>query len=455
MPNLSAGLAQAATALSAAQYGLSVVSQNIANANTPGYTRETAELEDVSGTSTGLYTGHGQLGGVRIASTTREADPILNARLRTVQANGALADTSSAQLQSVETLFPEPSTSGLGAQLSTIWNDWANIANNPGGTSSAAVRQTLLSDVGTAAATLNTMSTNLTDMQTTTSQQLSANVATVNTSTGQLATLNGEIAIATATGANANSLMDQRDTLLGTISSLTGATATIGANGAATVTLNGQTLVSSTTTSTLAVNSSFGLSVGGTAVSLSTGSMAAQVTALTTTLPGFKTQLDSVATALATTLNTAQTNGYDQNGNAGVALVGTSDGSSTITAANITVTMTSPGGIAAAATQTTGGNLDGSNALAVSNSGTSATSADAMYANLVGSVGTASAAAQSYQSIQDSVVSAVQQQQQSISGVNYDQEVTDMMTYQQSYNASAKVLSTIDTLFTTPAQHGR
>ncbi len=47
MPNISAGLAQAATALSAAQYGLSVVSQNIANANTPGYTRQTTDLEDV------------------------------------------------------------------------------------------------------------------------------------------------------------------------------------------------------------------------------------------------------------------------------------------------------------------------------------------------------------------------------------------------------------------------
>jgi flagellar hook-associated protein 1 len=449
MVNLSGSLNQSVTGLRASQYALSVISQNIANADTPGYTRETTNLEDVSGTSTGLYTGHGSLGGVRIASTDRNDDPVLDARLRTVQADGAKADTTASQLQSVETIFPEPSSSGLGAQLSTVWNDWANVANNPGGSSSTAVRQTLLSDVATVTGTLNTMSTNLAQIQTTTSQELAANVTSINTYTGELATLNGQIGIATATGANANSLLDQRDQLLSKLSSLAGATATINANGSATVTLNGQTLVSSTTTNAVTVNSSNQVSVGGTAVTLTTGAMAAQVTALTTTIPGFQSQLDSVASSLATTLNSTQANGFDQNGNAGTAMIGTSDGSGTITAANIKVILTSPSGIAAAGTQTAGGNLDGSNALAVSATGSSPTSPDAGYADLVGSVGTASAAAQQSQSTQDAVVTAVTNQQQSISGVNYDQEVTDMMSYQQSYNASAKVLTTINSLFDT------
>jgi flagellar hook-associated protein 1 len=449
MVNLSGSLNQSVSGLRASQYALSVISQNIANADTPGYTRETTDLEDVSGTSTGLYTGHGSLGGVRIASTDRNDDPVLDARLRTVQADGAKADTASAQLQSVETIFPEPSTSGLGSQLSTVWNDWANVANNPGGSSSTAVRQTLLSDVATVTGTLNTMSTNLAQIQSTTSQELAANVTSINTYTGELATLNGQIGIATATGANANSLLDQRDQLLSKMSSLAGAVATINANGSATVTLDGQTLVSSTTSNAMTVNSSNQVSVGGTAVTLTTGSMAAQVTALTTTIPGFQSQLDSVASSLASTLNSAQAAGYDQNGNAGTAMIGTSDGSGTVTAANIKVILTSPAGIAAAATQTTGGNLDGSNALAVSATGSSATSPDASYANLVGAVGTASAAAQQAQSTQDAVVTAVTNQQQSISGVNYDQEVTDMMSYQQSYNASAKVLTTINSLFDT------
>jgi flagellar hook-associated protein 1 FlgK len=449
MVNLSGSLNQSITGLRASQYGLSVISQNIANADTPGYTRETTDLQEVSGTSTGLYTGHGSLGGVRIGSTDRDDDPVLDARLRNVQADGAKADTAASQLQSVETIFPEPSSSGLGSQLSTVWNDWANVANNPGGSSSTAVRQTLLSDVATVTGTLNTMSTNLAQIQSTTSQELAANVTSINTFTGELATLNGQIGIATATGANANSLLDQRDQLLSKMSSLAGAVATINANGSATVTLNGQTLVSSNTSTAMTVNAANQISVGGTAVTLSTGSMAAQVTALTTTIPGFQSQLDGVASSLATTLNSAQAAGFDQNGNAGTAMIGTSDGSGTVTAANIKVILTSPSGIAAAATQTTGGNLDGSNALTISASGSSPTSPDASYANLIGSVGTASAAAQQAQSTQDAVVTAVTNQQQSVSGVNYDQEVTDMMSYQQSYNASAKVLTTIDSLFDT------
>jgi flagellar hook-associated protein 1 FlgK len=449
MTNLSGTLNQSITGLRAAQYALSVVSQNIANANTPGYTKESANLEEVSGPSTGLYTGHGSLGGVRVASTGRNDDPVLDARLRTTQADSSMADTTASQLASVETLFPEPSSSGLGAQLNAVWNDWGNVSNNPGGSSSTAVRQTLLSDTATAAGTLNTMSSNLTQVASTTSQELAANVTTMNTDATDLAKLNGQIGIATATGANANSLLDQRDSLLSNLSSLAGAVATINANGSATVLVNGQTLVSSTTSNAVSVNSTNQISVGGTAVTLSTGSMAAQVSALNTTIPGFQSQLDSMAAALASTLNNAQANGFDQNGNAGTAMIGPSSGSGPVTAANISVILTNPAGIAAAATQTTGGNLDGSNALAVSNTGTSATSPDSMYATLVGAVGTASASAQQRKTNQDAVNSAVLQQQQSISGVNYDQEVSDMMTYQQAYNASAKVLTTIDSLLDT------
>src|SRR6202000_1597561 len=137
--------------------------------------------EEVSGTSTGLYTGHGSLGGVGIASTDRDDAPLLDARRRPVKADGATPDPASAQLQSVETIFPEPSTSGLGSQLSTVWNDWANVANNPGGSGRTAVRHTLLSDAATVTGTLNTMSTNLAQIQTTTSQELAQNVTSINT----------------------------------------------------------------------------------------------------------------------------------------------------------------------------------------------------------------------------------------------------------------------------------
>jgi flagellar hook-associated protein 1 FlgK len=264
--NLSGALNQSVTALRTSQYALSVISQNIANADTPGYTRQTTDLQDVSGSSTGIYTGHGLLGGVRVGGTNRADDPVLDARLRQVQADGGKTDTAASQLQSVETLFPEPSSSGLGSQLSTVWNDFANLANNPGGSSSTAVRQTLLSDIATVTGTLNTMSSNLTQLQTTTAQQLSTNVASINTYSGQLATLNGQIVIATATGANANSLLDQRDQLLTQLSTLAGGVATVNANGSANVTVNGQALVTGATSTAMTVNSADQLSIGGTAV---------------------------------------------------------------------------------------------------------------------------------------------------------------------------------------------
>ena len=115
-----------------------------------------------------------------------------------------------------------------------------------------------------------------------------------------------------------------------------------------------------------------------------------------------------MASSLAATLNSAQTSGYDQNGNAGTAMIGTSDGSGTVTAANIKVILTSPSGIAAATTQTAGGNLDGSNALAVANTGRPRPARTRCYATLVGAVGTDQRRRPAAQSTQDAVVTAVQ-----------------------------------------------
>ncbi len=127
--------------MSAQQYGLEVTSQNINNADTPGYTRQSAEFSAV-GPAAGvpsLYATQQAVTGVKIAGTTRIDDPILDARGRTEHGVNNYAQTTSSQIAGVQTLFDEPSDTGLAEQLNTMWNSWSALANNPGNSAARSV----------------------------------------------------------------------------------------------------------------------------------------------------------------------------------------------------------------------------------------------------------------------------------------------------------------------------
>jgi flagellar hook-associated protein 1 FlgK len=438
------GIEQASGALDAARYGLSIVSQNIANAGTAGYTRQAAQQASVDGSpgAPSIYTKSPGPGGVTITGTTRLNDPVLDARSRTEHARSGFTDTAASTLSAIEGVFPEPSDNGLSEQLNDFWNSWASVANDPGST---APRTVLLQKAATVTSTLNAMSATLSDIGASTAQSLDQGVAAANSDAGQLATLNGQIAIATATGANANTLLDQRDVLLGRLSASVGGVATINLNGSADVSVGGQPLVSGVNTTALSVTGTSQVAVGATTVALTGGSAAAEVVALTSTIPAYQSRLDAVATALATSVNSAQAAGFDLAGNAGGPLF---SGSS---AGTIGVAIVDPTALAASGTP--GGNLDGSNALALSRQGAAPASPDSTYADLVGSIGSAASLANQQQVTQAAVTTSVDALQTSVSGVNYDEEVSNMLTFQHAYSAAARVLTTVDSMLDTLINH--
>jgi flagellar hook-associated protein 1 FlgK len=445
MSSTFGGIQQATNSIGAARYGLEIVSQNIANANTPGYTRQASQqatVDAVAGVPT-LYTKPAGPGGVQITGTARLNDPVLDARSRTEHARSGLADTNAAALTSIESLFPEPSDNGLSEQLNAFWKAWTPVANDPG---SQAPRSVLLQRAATVASTLNAMSTSLSDVADSATQSLTQGIDAVNSAATQLGNINGQIAVAAATGANANSLMDQRDQLLDQLSTMVGGVATINANGSADVVVGGQSLVSGVTVNAMAFNAGTNtVSVGGTAVTLVNGSASAFLSTLVTTVPAYQAQLDTVANTLAATVNAGQAAGYDLAGNAGGPLFGGTG------AANLSVIITDPTLVAASSTP--GGNLDGSNALTLSGKGAESTSADALYTKLVGNIGSSTALAKQQQTTQSSVTASVDALRTSVSGVSYDEEVSNMLTFQRSYQASSRVLTTLDDLLDTLINH--
>ncbi|HEY3736869.1 MAG TPA: flagellar hook-associated protein FlgK [Jatrophihabitans sp.] len=493
------GIVQAGTGLTAASYGLQVVSQNIDNVDTPGYTRQSAQqvsLDGVPGVPI-TYVNPSGLGGVGIASTARLNDPVVDSRSRTEHGRQAIADTNQTVMSQVENVFPEPSDTGLTEQLNDFWKTFSPLTSDAG---SDAPRSVVLGAAATVVSTLNAMSQSLDDVSASTAQSLNNTVTDVNAEAVQLNTLNKQIAIGVGAGQSVNQLLDQRDVILGSLATQVDAKPTFNQDGTVSVAIgtapNTQPLVSWTyhvggganqinvdngdpsTPATYALTVSGGVPSAvppivsttpaptATAVVPTGGEMSSFYTMLTSTatgIPAYKAQLDTVAQKLAASMNNQQAAGWDLNGNAGVAMFATSDGSSTFTAANITVASgftdaniaassidpTSPSDPSDPSSPAVGINLDGGNAMAASMLGTTATSPDKEYQSLVGNIGQASKLATQAQATQTSVTTAVDQLRTAASGVSTDEEISNLLTYQRSYQASSRVISTLDDMLDT------
>lgn len=497
MSNIFGGIYSANDALTAARYGLEVTGQNIANANTPGYTRQAAQQVAV-GAAVGVPTLHSGTvvsGGVRATGASRLGDMVLDTRTRAEHARSAQVDTSAARLSDIENIFHEPSDTGLAEQLNDFWNAWGDVANDPG---AQVPRQMLIASAQTTATMLHSMNSSLDSVATAAQNSLQAQLTTANTAASDLSDLNRKIAIGNATGANVNALLDQRDVLLDSLARSVGGVATIHDNGTASVTVGGKDLVTvgdkggppfaaGKLSASFATTPPTGATVtitdpSGTATTLvdptttpatnllSDSTAAAEVQALNVTVPHYRGLLDGVAQALAQTVNTLQGNGFDLNGDPGVGIF--NDGATPtasynpgdITAANITVALSGQNDwqkIAAAAQQShidptdptsaAVGNRDGSNALAGSLMGSTAGSGgpDTAYSLLVGDLGRASASAKQQQTTQAVITSSVDTLKATASGVSFDEEVSNMLTYQMAFQASSRVLTTLDSMLDT------
>jgi flagellar hook-associated protein 1 FlgK len=235
------------SALAAQQAALQTTGNNIANAANPNYTREVTNFVpngDVVG-SGGVLVGSG----VSIASIQRQVDQSLNERLR-----GATSDQSSATtLQSwsgqVQSVFNALSGNGVSDQLNTFFNDWSSVANNP---SDLGQRQVVIQDGKNVASTLNGLASNLNGLTTTLNGSIGSAVQQVNQLTSSIATLNQQIVSASAGGSQQpNSLLDQRDADLSSLSQLVNIQTIAQPAGSVNVYLGSESLVQNTTSNAL------------------------------------------------------------------------------------------------------------------------------------------------------------------------------------------------------------
>ena len=422
------GISTALSSLQAQRVAMDIAGQNIANVNTPGYTRQRVQL------SSGL--------GVDVSAIQRLQSGVLGDRARTEGARLGDLTVTSTVLNEIEQIFPEPSASGLAAKLDSFWSGFADVSRDP---NNAAARIQVVEQANVVTFWLNDAAQRLTDMSTDYKQNLANLVTSANSYAQEIADLNIAISQSVQGSSDTNSLLDQRSYAATQLSNAVGGTFTVDDANIMRVSLGGNTFVGSSNYAALQVDTTAGTTTvqwasNDSTAAITSGTANGYLDTINTVIPAWTASLDTVAAALASKVNTAQAAGYDRAGVAGAAMfTGT-------TAATIAVVFSDGADIAASTIAPTGGvaSLNGSNADTMSALGTVSGGPDGLYQSLVVSLGYSTQAANQSAQTQDSFNSSISSQIDSESGVNIDEEMANLLTYQRAYEAAARVLTAID-----------
>ena len=234
-------------ALQANLVALQTIGNNIANANTAGYSRQSVVLQSVAG----QYTGGGYVGqGVALQTIQRNYDTFLGAQA-TLSGSVAAADsTRSTQMQALQNLF-QGGSSGVGQAISDMLNSFADVASAP---ADLTARTVALTNLNETAARISQLSTSLDDLQSGITQPLTQDVTNINTIANNIAQVNGDIAKAQGNGQQPNDLLDKRDQLISDLNKLVQTTQIPASDGTVSVFVGGsQALVLGTTVSPVAL----------------------------------------------------------------------------------------------------------------------------------------------------------------------------------------------------------
>jgi flagellar hook-associated protein 1 FlgK len=532
------------TALLASQSALNTTSNNIANASTPGYTRQQVELSSVA---SGLNSATGSSGnGVTVSDITRLYDSFTTLQLRTEKSNSSYWNTYSGVSSSIESIFNETSSSGIASAISNFFNDWQAVAQNPQG---SVERTQLISDANYLGSRIGSAYNSLNDQRTQLYKSSQDLVTQVNSITKQIADLNDKI----VQSPGALDLQDQRDSLVESLNQIAAVNTVQDSSGRYNIFLGGTALVSSSGSNNMSValdtknNMQLSINMDGTATNIngqiSGGQLKANLDMRDTVIPGYMNSLNAFAIDLSDKVNSMNSQGVGLDGSTGNnffnSLAATNhtvnNGTGTLSSVNITspsssnydqyqvaytagspeastdyvvtdlttgatvpntltiaaggqsrtiefngMKMTIDGPMTSNETFTAQADPQAATKLAVSFTDVSKiaaaqTAADlpgdntnaqaiaglvnqnfvantdpvSFYSNIVSTAGADSQSATTYVSFETSMVNQLESQRQSTSGVNLDEEAVNMVQYQKSYEAAAKMISVASDLLET------
>lgn len=454
--SLFQGLEVGKRALLTHQLSLNVAGNNIANVNTPGYSRQRV----VTTNAYPMDTPWGQMGlGVDVTKIEHIRDQFLTDRFRAENQNLAGWTAKSKAFVQLEGYLNEPQDIGLGAMLNDFWSAWQDLSTNPEAPES---RNEVLQQAHVLCNGFHQIERQLSELTKSVDKDIAGRVDEINSLAAGIADLNGQIATAELGGDSANDLRDRRDEMIDQLSQYANVSAREDERGRAVVYIGAMAIVDGT--DSLALQANMVASKDGGAkttitwqnskmeVALTGGEMGALIEMRDKTLPSYKQQLDTLANTIIDKLNEAHMAGTGLDGVSGRVFFDPQSRG----AANITVSLQIENDVTRIAASLTGEVGDGDNALAIADvlrndrvlSGNTAT-IEEYYNSMIGTAGMQVHEANDQAENYALLVSQIENSRQSVQGVSLDEEMSNMVKFQHAYEAAARVITYIDSALDT------
>lgn len=453
MPTLSSGISIALQAVLTHSQVLEITANNIANASTPGYRRQSAILttaipSSINGADHG--SGAGQRGnGVTIDRIQRFQLEFFDGRYRSVSAEAQNWKAQSGILSQLESTLAENSDDGLLPKLDQFWAGWQSLSNDPTNTS---LRTILLDDARSLATAFNRRATQITQLRSDQNQVVASQVEEINSLASQIAQLNGNISRVISVGEQPNDLMDKRDLALDRLAELSGTVSFEQKNGEMMVSVGGHVLVvghdtfkletrtNPTDNSVADVYWSDNQKLDPPSGKLK-GTLEVRDRVLVDQLNG----LNTMSAGLIAQVNTIHSTGYGLNNATGLNFFSGADASSIAVNSSLdAASIATSSAINQAGNNTTALQMAGLKTVKGMQAGIA--TLNEFYNSQITdlAVTTKRASDNSYQ--HGLVIQALGDQRESVAGVSLDEEAANMAKAQRAYQAAARVLTAYDDL---------
>lgn len=450
------GLNIALSGLQAQQAAIDVTSHNIANANTQGYSRKTVTMVSVHGgfLDKGEFSGRG----VDISDIRRVRDAFLDLQTRNENRTMGEYEVLTKAFAEIERIMAEPSDTGIRSVLDRFWNSLQDLSGNP---EDESIRQTVIQSAGALADAFSHTSRQLSELREDVITSAEEAVNRVNTITKEILSLNDQIRRTKARGEEAGDLMDRRDLLLDDLSKIMDIEVVENKNGAVrVVTSVGPSLVEENSRIELGLDYDgdgrlvLRLGQGGPTLKPVGGELRGYFSMGDVTIPQLMEKLGALANSIITEVNAIQAGGFTLE----IGGVSTEAGPPLFMgtgASDISVNPDVESDPRKLAASTTGLPGDGGNALLMAQLKQAKTmdgGNSTWDENLQGIIVSLAIQADESNRVMDNqrlLLKELENRRLSISGVSLDEEMTNLVKYQQSYNAAARTITVIDDMLTT------
>ncbi len=448
--SLSSLLSIARSALLTHKRAMEVTANNVANAQTPGYSRQRLELRSQNP----VWTAEGSIGrGVTSGQIVRARDQFYDASFRRESGLFSQSSTLRDGLRQIEDAIGEPSSTGLSSGLDAMFHSFSDLANDP---ASPAARDLVARAGDRLAGQLNQLDTRVLATAADAQSRLDAEIKQANELMRHIANLNRDIL--SSGGSSAVDLQDQRDIAIDDLSKFMTVSVVKHDDGTVTVLSEETNLVDRVIPTQLSVTGSTPnlgvVDAGGVALTRIGGSMGGALEVINKVVPDLRNQLDALAANLVTEVNQLHRNGFTPTGATNTDFFDPAN----VTAGSIALAApikASSANIAAGGTARAG---DGSIALALAQLGNSGIGGLAgrtfrdYYSGVAAGVGLSVEGAGNDADVQQALMDQADQQRTAVSGVSIDEEMVNLVSQQQAFGAAAKIVTVADEMMKTLLQ---